>query len=273
MRAASENSLRAAETVLRNSLQTAAVDPMEVAENLFGISDLLRRTPRVRMALTDPGRSAEDKVAFVSQLLAEAVTAQAESVLAELARGHWSHPDDVAVACEELGNEAVFLAAQKVEKLEEVESQLFAVNEFLGEQRQLRIALTDLGVGSAHDRAHFAARLFNEALNPYASRLLRRTVRLSKHGRLTSRLRELIASAAHRRNQMVATVTTASALSEQQLQRLRTILEKRYAQGISINTVIDPSVLGGMNIEVGQDAINATVSSQLAKVKRELANT
>lgn len=273
MRAASANSLQSAEAILRSELLGNVVDAMEVAENLYGVSDLLRSTGRVRMAMTDPGRNAQDKAAFVKQMLSTAVTPQALNVLEELARGHWSHPDDVAIACETLGNEAVFFAAENVGELEAVESELFAVHEFLGEHRELRIALSDLGTGSAHDRAHFAARLFGDALSPFASRLLRRTVRLSKHGRLTCRLRSLIKLAADRRNQVVATVTSARPLQSQQLERLRSILEARYQKVVSINTVVDPSVLGGLSVEVGQHAINATVSSQISQAKRELSHS
>ncbi len=273
MRAASANSLHSAEAILHRELLGNSVDAMEVAENLYGVSDLLRSTPRVRMAMTDPGREAQDKSEFVKEMLSSAVTSQALNVLEELARGHWSSPDDVAVACETLGNQAVFLAAENAGQLEAVEGELFAVHEFLGEHRELRIGLSDLGVGSAHDRAHFAARLFGDALSPYTSRLVRRTVRLSKHGRLTSRLRSLIKLAADRRNQVVATVTSAQPLQPQQLERLRSLLQARYQKVVSINTVVDPSVLGGLSVEVGQHAINATVSSQIAQAKRELSHS
>lgn len=273
MRAASANSLQTAETVLQRELLGNSIDAMEVAENLYGVSDLLRTSVRVRMALTDPGREAQDKAHLVEDMLATALTSPALKVLQELARGHWSRPDDIAVACETLGNQAVFFAAEQAERLESLEAELFAVHEFLSEHRQLRIALTDLGVGGAHERAHFAAQLFADSLSPYATRLLRRTVRLSEHGRLTSQLRSLIQEAALRRQQMVATVTSAQPLQPTQIERLRSILEARYRKVVSINTVVDPQVLGGLSVEVGQHAINATVRSKIAQAKRELSHS
>lgn len=272
MRAGSENSYRAALDVLGKELEGTDIDAMAVAENLFGLADVMREEPKVPASLTDPGRHEDAKAKLATDLVAGAVEPTTVAVLQHLARGTWSDPADLAVACEDLGTEAVFAAANEAGCLEQVERELFAVNAFLSEQRELRINLSDLGVGSAHDRAHFAARLFAPAINPYTSRLVRRAVRLAVHGRLTSRLRELVAQAATKRGQMVATVTTAQPLSSEQMHRLHRILVKRYGREISINPQVDPSILGGINVQVGQQAIAATVKANLEKAKRELAH-
>ncbi|MCS4484097.1 F0F1 ATP synthase subunit delta [Gleimia sp. 6138-11-ORH1] len=271
MRAASEKTLKAATAVLNQQMLGTDADMMTVAENLFGLSDLTRDTAAVRNALTDPGRSSADKRNLTRSLLDSKVAAQTLPIVEELASGTWSHPMDLVEALETLGTEAVFTAAEKEAKLAEVEEQLFRVNTFLAEQRDLRIGLSDLGVGGPHERAHFAARFFADHLNQYSSRLVRRAVRLSIHGRLLSRLRHLSEMASQRRNQVPAVVTVAQPLQEQQRQRLVANLEKRLNQKVLLHEVIDPEILGGIHILVGNQAINATVSSNLEQAKRALA--
>lgn len=271
MRAASEKSLKAATAVLNRLMSETDADTMTVAENLFGLSDLTQDSAAVRNALTDPGRSSEDKRTLTRNLLDNNVTPQTVSIVEELASGNWSHPKDLTEALETLGTEAVFIAAEKEDKLAEVEEQLFRVNTFLAEQRELRIGLSDLGVGGPHERAHFAARFFADHLNRFTSRLVRRAVRLSIHGRLLSRLRYLSELASVRRNQVPAVVTVAQPLTEQQRQRLVANLEKRQGKRVLLHEVVDPDVLGGIHILVGNQAINATVSSNLEQAKRALA--
>ncbi|EEH63861.1 ATP synthase F1, delta subunit [Gleimia coleocanis DSM 15436] len=271
MRAASEKSLKAASAVLNRLLSETDADVMTVAENLFGLSDLSQDNSSVRNALTDPGRSSDDKRTLTRNLLGDNVLPQTVSVVEELASGNWSSPEDLNEAFETLGTEAVFIAAEKAGKLADVEEELFRVNTFLADQRELRIGLSDLGVGSPHDRAHFAARLFGEALNVYTTRLVRRAVRLSVHGRLLSRLRYLSDLASQRRQQVPAVVTVAQPLTEVQRQRLLANLEKRTGKNVILHEVVEPEVLGGFHILVGNQAINATVSSNLEQAKRALA--
>ncbi|MDI9587392.1 MAG: F0F1 ATP synthase subunit delta [Gleimia sp.] len=270
MRAASENSFQAGLEVLLQAMRHDDVNAMAVAENLYGFSDVLRDSARLSHALTDPGRSVEDKRQLAHDLLVGGVESQTIDVVQELASGRWSDPHDLDTAVETLGNEAVFIAAEREGKLKQVEEELFAVHNFLAENRDLRVNLSDLGVGSAHDRAHFAARFFGDSISPFTSRLVRRSVRLSIHGRLLSSLRELTHQAATRQGRLFARVTSAKPLTDQQLERLEKILETRYKQPIALNATVDPEILGGLHVQVGNDGINATVSSNLAKAKREL---
>ena len=65
MHAASEIAYRGAEDVLRDALGAGDSPAMRVAEDFFGLSDLVRTDARLRRALTDPSRSAQDKSALM----------------------------------------------------------------------------------------------------------------------------------------------------------------------------------------------------------------
>jgi F-type H+-transporting ATPase subunit delta len=52
--------------------------------------------------------------------------------------------------------------------------------------------------------------------------------------------------------------------------RLQDSLAKQYGRDIHINEVVDPSVLGGIRVELGDDVIDGTVSSRLDDARRRL---
>ena len=52
---------------------------------------------------------------------------------------------------------------------------------------------------------------------------------------------------------------------------LRTALSRQYDRDVHLNVVIDPDVIGGIRVEIGDDVIDGTVSSRLDEARRKLA--
>lgn len=65
----------------------------------------------------------------------------------------------------------------------------------------------------------------------------------------------------------VATVRTAVALSEDQKARLQKALKSRTGGEISLQEIVDPSVVGGAVTTIGDTVIDGTVRARLAKMK------
>ena len=63
----------------------------------------------------------------------------------------------------------------------------------------------------------------------------------------------------------------ASALTQQQQQRLAAALADLYGHQVHLNVVLDPQVMGGMSVQVGDEFIDASVASRLAALRRRLA--
>ena len=77
--------------------------------------------------------------------------------------------------------------------------------------------------------------------------------------------------AAERRQRLIAVVRTATNLSAEQRRKLADALAGIYGHEVYVNIVIDPKVMGGMTIQVGDELIDASVASRLAAVRRKLA--
>ena len=85
---------------------------------------------------------------------------------------------------------------------------------------------------------------------------------------LLSRALRLVAD---QRGRTVATAFAATALDDAQLSRLGAALSQRYGVDVTVNLVVDPAVVGGVRIEIGDDVIDATVSSRLNDLRQRLA--
>jgi F-type H+-transporting ATPase subunit delta len=78
--------------------------------------------------------------------------------------------------------------------------------------------------------------------------------------------------AARRREQLIAVVRVATELSAAQRQRLLETLIQTYGQGVHLNVVYDPSVIGGISVQIGDELIDGTAASRLSEVRRKLAS-
>jgi F-type H+-transporting ATPase subunit delta len=76
---------------------------------------------------------------------------------------------------------------------------------------------------------------------------------------------------ADHRNLLVATVRVAHELSDADAGRLAGALERQYHKPVHLNVIIDPHVIGGMRVEIGDDVIDGTVSGRLDDARRQLA--
>jgi F-type H+-transporting ATPase subunit delta len=84
-------------------------------------------------------------------------------------------------------------------------------------------------------------------------------------------LEHYLEAAAARRRQLVAEVTAAFPLTEEQRTRLSSALRRIYGRDIRINLDVHPGVLGGLRVQVGGELIDSTVLARLANARRALA--
>lgn len=258
------------QSVLQSELEQFAGDHLRVAEDFFGLADLLGSDARMRRALSDPARSAAEKGQLIDNAFGASLTAPALTVLKEIGATHWSRPDDLPEAVEGCGAHAVLHAAHQGGALKETEEELLHVHDFLGDHRELRVGLSDLGGGSAHERAQLALSLLDGKINPYTLRLVRRAVGRTEHGRLLSKLRTYAKFAASLQGLVLVTVETAHDLNEAQHARLQSIMEKRLGAPVTLAVSINPELQGGFRLHAGNEAVDASIAARISDLRRTL---
>ena len=70
---------------------------------------------------------------------------------------------------------------------------------------------------------------------------------------------------------LVVVVRSVIALTPAQSEKLAASLTKQVGQPVHINTEIDPSVLGGIEVRFADEIIDGTISNRLAEASRALA--
>ena len=103
-------------------------------------------------------------------------------------------------------------------------------------------------------------RLFREVFS--GKTLNKVTMRLAEHATCNKFSR-------HRGESMV-TVTTATPLEKEQIKRLVEVYSAKVGRQVHINSVVDPTVLGGMRIQVGDEVTDNTVVAQLQNLHRKV---
>ncbi len=268
MRGSSRASLaEAAERV--EPLLASEDDVAALGEQLFGVAGLLDSSAGLRRALTDPSRDGQEKADLVTRLLSGQVGDAAQDVVAGLARSRWAAGRDLADACELLGTTAVLAAAQQAGRLETVEEELFRFGRAVAGDADLMRALTDRGA-SVQRRTQLVEALLAERAAPETLTLARQAVAHPRGRTLQDALAEFGEVAAQRRERLVALVTAAAPLREEQRERLAAALGRIYGRTLHLNVDVDPEVVGGIRVQVGDEVIDGTVVGRLETARQGL---
>lgn len=270
MNGASREALAAARERLDALTDNTSVDAAQLADELAAVTALLDREVSLRRVLTDPAQPGEAKAELAQRLFGAQVSGATADLVAGMVRSRWSQPRDLVDAFEELAATADLTAAQRADSLDDVEDELFRFSRIVSSNAELRSALTDRTAGKAA-KSELLRSLLGGRANVTTERLVTRLVTAPRGRSLEAGLESLSKLAAERRNRMVAVVTTAVALSDGQKQRLGAALSKLYGRHMHLNLDVDPEVLGGIRVQVGDEVINGSIADRLEDASRRVA--
>jgi F-type H+-transporting ATPase subunit delta len=244
--------------------------PLGIGDALFAVAALLDAQPSLRAALTDPARSGDDKAQLVQSLLAGKAPEQVIDLLSGMARSRWSSMRDLADATARLGVEAVLVSAQRHDRLDEVQDELFRFARTVASSPDLRLSLTDRAL-PVERKSDVLTALLQERTTVEAARLIVHAVTEPRGRSLEVNLERLADAAAARRERQVATVTAAVPLTEAQRDRLSRVLAAQLGYDVQLNVLIDPEVVGGLRVAIGDEVVDGTLATQLDGARRRIA--
>ncbi|OIJ99750.1 F0F1 ATP synthase subunit delta [Streptomyces colonosanans] len=271
MNGASREALAATRERLDALTDSTSVDATQLADELAAVTALLDREGSLRRVLTDPAQSGEAKAELVQRLLGGQVSGPTADLVAGMVRSRWSQPRDLVDAVEELANIADLTAAEKAGGLDNVEDELFRFGRIVSSNTELRAALTDRSA-TASAKSELLRRLLGGRANVTTERLVTRLVTAPRGRSLEAGIESLSKLAAARRDRMVAVVTSAVPLSDTQKRRLGAALARVYGRQMHLNLDVDPEVLGGIRVQVGDEVINGSVADRLEDAARRMAS-
>ncbi|MEV5804647.1 F0F1 ATP synthase subunit delta [Streptomyces sp. BPPL-273] len=271
MHGASREALAAARERLDALTDSTSADAATLAGELAAVTALLHREVSLRRVLTDPAQAGEAKAELAQRLLGTQVSGPAADLVAGMVRSRWSQSRDLVDALEELANTADLTAAQKAGRLDDVEDELFRFGRIVSSNTELRAALTNRSA-SASAKGELLRSLLGNRADASTERLVTRLVTAPRGRSLETGLESLSKLAADRRDRMVAVVTSAVPLSDTQKQRLGAALAKVYGRPMHLNLDVDPEVVGGVRVQVGDEVINGSIADRLEEAGRRMAS-
>lgn len=240
-----------------------------IAEELFAVADAIDSSNQLVRLLSDAGRPGEVKEQAVRTLLGSKVSALALDLTVQVVRRRWSEQEDILDALELLGVAAYLEQARREDRLSAVESQLVQVSRMIDSTPELTTALDGLRERPA-ERSALVTDLLRSRTQELTAAIAARAVGRRSDTKPARRVEEFARFAAEQRRRSVAQVASAVPLTDTQQARLASLLAGIYGREIQIDLQVDPTVVGGMRIQVGDDLYDATVLARLAKARQQL---
>ncbi len=239
-----------------------------LAEQLFSVVEALDSSGSLSRALTDPARPGTDKGTLVASLFAE-YDPRVRDVVDAFVNHRWILASDLGDAIEDAAVEAYLAAVESAGRLDAFEEEMFRVERFLAAERDVLSALGERS-SKPEARVALARKLFGDVVGPTTLALIERAARQPRKRRLPAAIEYYIAAAAARRAKSVVEVTAAVELSAAHRTRLTELLRTRLGREVQVNVSVDPRVIGGLRIQVGDQVVDGTTLSKLDEARRRL---
>ncbi|GAA4387835.1 F0F1 ATP synthase subunit delta [Actinomadura verrucosospora] len=246
-----------------------SADLARLGGDLFAVLHLIDREHGVRRAVSDPSRDGAEKAQLVQILLEGKVSPAALGLVADVARLRWSTPSEMSDALEILAVTAEAARAEAAGRIDDLEDELFRFSRVVEGEPELRGALADPGL-PAERKTGLVNALVDGKVTDATLALLTELVLRPRGRSLETGLADYGKLVAQRRQRLVALVRSPAPLSAAQRTRLAAVLAAAYGHEVHLNIEIDPTAIGGLSVQIGDEIIDGTIAGRLDDVRRRL---
>lgn len=166
--------------------------------------------------------------------------------------------------------EAVFEIAERDDSMEAWSAALTVAQDRLTDPQVMRL-LANPAIG-AQARIDVLERIVGDSVSGPQRNLLALMVRRGRIELLPSVIREFRRLYRRREGIAEATVVSAAALDESELTRLQEQLAEITGKRIELRHAVDPTLLGGLQVRVGDQLIDGSVRGRLERLRTRFSN-
>jgi F-type H+-transporting ATPase subunit delta len=244
----------------------SASEMESLSGDLFTVVDALDSSVALRRAMTDPTTSENARERLVHTLLDGKVSKTAVNIVAQAAQMRWAGGRSFTAALERQAVRAQLMTADSEGNLENTEDELFRFARLVEANPDLRNALGDRAV-PVSKRQELVEQLLTGRATPATMALAKRAVG-ARERTFAHTIEGFVTLAAAHKNRVVATVRVARQLTPEQRERLQRSLSRQAGREVAVQEIIDPDVLGGVRVELGDEVVEGTVADRLEQARR-----
>lgn len=236
---------------------------------LFAVAAILDAESPLRTVLADSGQPTSVREALVRQIFGGRVSELTLDLLVLVTGRRWASDLDLVLAIEQLADQAAFAVADAEGSLDATEEELFLFGRAVDASSDLQMALTDPAQSST-TKAAIVAQLLQGRATSATRQVLEYAVGHLHGRRIDSVIDELCGLAAQQRERVVAEVRVAAPLDAEQERRLTAALTALKGRTVRLNVAVDPGMLGGVHVRIGDEVIDGSVTSRLEQASRAI---
>ena len=268
MASSTRQSLASARAALQPLLANAE---LSLASQLFAVAGAVAGSAQLRNLLSDPSAEEKAKSGAVSAVFGKStlgfnLSADVLAFVTSLVALRWSKGSDLVSALEQLGVYAAASVAAKNGSIETLANELFAFQAAIESDSELQFAFASK-TATNEARLKLVTALVGNKVSQEAQLLINQAVVASGKRRTSVVLDHFGKYVAQVAQQLVATVTVAQDIQAEQLSRIQAALSKKYGASVKLNVQHDPSIIGGVRIQIADEIIDGSLISRLNQAK------
>lgn len=166
--------------------------------------------------------------------------------------------------------QALFEVGEETQTTNELYQELSELVVILNENKDLYNFLKSPLIGR-EDKKNVMKNIFENQLSDNMNNFLKIVIdkdRMSAIENIKESYKNLLND---KNNILEGTVVTAVSLNEQEIKDLEKNLSIKYNKNVTLNNVVDETILGGVLVKLGNEEIDGTVKTRLAKIKNQLS--
>ncbi len=248
-----------------NRAQSVTGVTQDAVSGLFQAGRAIAAYPSLLSALADPGHDPGDRSTLLDGAMGS-LPAASRQLLDHVVELSWSAPIDLLAGIEHLG---VRVSAGFAD-VDTVASQLLQASRIIRGHAELQLALSDKRA-TTESKVSIVEAIFSKKVDPASLAVIAHVVAQPRGRRASDALQEAAELVLDHDGRGLAEVQVAQELSASQQKDVGALLQKKFGRDHYLDVVMNPEVIGGARIRVGDLVMDGSVSTQLNEMRLQLA--
>lgn len=166
--------------------------------------------------------------------------------------------------------QALFEVGEETQTTSELYQELSELVDILNENKDLYNFLKSSLIGK-EDKKNVMQNIFQNQLSDSMNNFLKVVIDKDRMSTIEY-MKESYKSLLNEKNNILeGTAITAVKLTEKEIKDLEKNLSIKYNKNVTLNNIVDETILGGVLVKLGNEEIDGTVRTRLSKMKNQLS--